>query len=117
MTPRDRKLLRDILENAGVAARGVLGLSAANVAADPSLLYKSLYALLIVGEAAGKLSAEAKASMPHVPWEEIVATRHFVAHGYDKVEPRTIISIAEDDLPPLIDAINAALQADADPEA
>ena len=105
MTPRDRRLLRDIVENARIAENSSGGVSPELFDETPALKYTTLYALQIVGEAAGKLSDETKAKLPTIPWEEIVATRHVIVHGYDKVDPTTIISIAQDDLPPLIDAI------------
>lgn len=109
MTPRDRKLLTDILENAQIAhMQG--GVKAELFDATPSLKYTALYSLLIVGEAASKLSAETKAAVPSIPWDEIVGTRNFVAHGYDRVDPGTILGILEDDLPPLIETIRAFLK-------
>lgn len=105
MTPRDRRLLRDIVENASIATSSSSGVEAELFDKTPALKYTTLYALQIVGEAAGKLSDEIKAKLPHIPWDEIVATRHVIVHGYDKVNPRAIIAIAQDDLPPLVDAI------------
>lgn len=107
--PRDRKLLTDILENANIAFdQG--GVSEELFDDTPSLKYTALYALLVVGEAAAKLSPETKAAMPSVPWDEIVGTRNFVAHGYDRVDPATILGIIEDDLPPLMDTVRKFLK-------
>ena len=110
MTPRDRRLLRDIVENADIAIGGTLGVDADIFDRTPALKYMTLYALQIVGEAASKLSVETKAKLSGIPWDEIVATRHIIAHGYDKVDPETIMAIAQDDLDPLIDAIRTLLR-------
>ena len=114
MTSRDRRLLRDMLENADIA----YGSSLADPGLfdrTPALKYTTLYALLIVGEAANKVSPETRALLPQVPWAQIVATRHFVAHGYDRVDPEVILGIAQDDLPPLMAALSALLAAEEPP--
>jgi uncharacterized protein with HEPN domain len=109
MTPRDRRLLTDILQNAHIAhMQG--GVSEQLFDDTPSLKYTALYSLLIFGEAASKLSTETKAAIPSVPWDEIVGTRNFVAHGYDRVDPATILGIIEDDLPPLMETIRTFLK-------
>lgn len=112
MTPRDAKLLRDILENAGIADDHVHGVRAETFDRTPALKYVVLHAIQIVGKAAGKLSDEAKAMFPTIPWDEVIGTRHVIVHGYDKVDPEIIISIAKDDLAPMMNAIRDALRAE-----
>lgn len=112
MTPRDRRLLRDMLENAAIARDTTDGVDIRLFDETPSLKYTALYALLIVGEAANKISPEVRAQLPDVPWADIIATRHFVAHGYDRVDPAVVIGIAQDDLPALIDALRRFLDAE-----
>lgn len=96
-------MLRDMLRNADIAYGSSLA-EPELFDKTPALKYTVLYALLIVGEAS-KVSSETRALLPEVPWADIVATRHFVAHGYDRVDPEVILGIAQDDLPPLMDAL------------
>lgn len=112
MTPRDRRLLGDMLKNAVVAMDNSGGVDAAVFDETPPLKYTTPYALLIVGEAASKLSPEVKARLPSTPWDEIVRTRHVIAHGYDKIDPEVILGITADDLPPLVKAIGRLLAAE-----
>ena len=109
MTPPERRLIRDMIENAHIAMDSSRDVDAELFDGTPALKYTTLYALQIIGEAASKLSDTLKAAYPGVPWEEIVATRHLIAHGYDKVSPGAIIDIAQADLPPLIDALRLML--------
>lgn len=98
-----------MIENAHIAMDSSRGVDAEVFDATPALKYTTLYALQVIGEAASKLPDVFKAAHPNVSWEEIVATRQLIAHGYDKVSPGAIIDIAQDDLPPLIDALRLML--------
>ena len=42
--------------------------------------------IMIVGEAASRLSDEIKSKYPNVPWREACDMRNFVAHEYMKVD-------------------------------
>jgi uncharacterized protein with HEPN domain len=44
-----------------------------------------------------------------VPWTQIIGTRNFLAHGYDRIDPGTLWKVIEDDLAPLRDSVEAAL--------
>lgn len=63
----------------------------------------------IIGEAAFKVSDEAKAAHPSIPWKSIVNMRHKLIHGYDRVDLDVLYRTIRDDLPPLIDALNEAI--------
>ena len=114
MTPGDLKRLQHILANIDIAQANTRA-PVELFEATPQLKYTTLYALQIVGEAASKLSAEAKAQMPSVPWDEIVSTRHVIVHGYDGVNPQIIYGIVEDDLPSLKQAIRRFLATQGQP--
>jgi uncharacterized protein with HEPN domain len=61
----------------------------------------------IVGEAAGRVSAECTAANPGIPWREIVGMRHRLIHGYLEVNLNTVWEVVERDLP----ALEASLRA------
>lgn len=52
---------------------------------------------LVVGEAAGDLSATVKANTNAVPWPWIVSLRNRIAHGYQFVDRMTIFGLAMND--------------------
>lgn len=52
---------------------------------------------LVVGEAAGDLSASAKATTADVPWPRIMSLRNRIAHGYQFVDRLTIFGLAMND--------------------
>jgi uncharacterized protein with HEPN domain len=66
--------------------------------------------LEIVGEAAGRVPAEERAHHPEIPWPEIVGLRNRLIHGYDSVDFDILGQILSHDLPPLIGALEKALE-------
>jgi len=67
--------------------------------------------LEIIGEAAGTVSPELKAALPHIPWREMTAMRNRLIHAYFSVDLNLVLDTAHSDLPPLIAALNTALPA------
>jgi uncharacterized protein with HEPN domain len=56
----------------------------------------------IVGEAAGRVSAETRCQYPDIPWASIVAMRNRLVHGYFDMDLDQIWKTLVEDLPPLI---------------
>ncbi len=64
----------------------------------------------IIGEAANKISMEAKDKYPHVPWQQIIAMRHRLIHHYYKTEDIFIWDVVDKDLPRLKGQIISILE-------
>ena len=56
----------------------------------------------IVGEAASRLSAEAKERHPDIPWREIVGMRNRLVHAYFDIDLRLVWETADSDIPVLV---------------
>ena len=65
--------------------------------------------LEIVGEAAARVPPDERAELPDIPWPQTVALRNRLIHGYDDVNFDILWAIIADDLPPLIAALERAL--------
>ena len=65
------------------------------------------YLITVVGEAANKLADATRASLPMVPWSEIIGMRNILIHQYYIVEPRVVHDTVVNSLPVLIAALNA----------
>ena len=106
---RDRVRLDHMLDH----AREAIALSRGKVRADldnDRILNLALVRLLeIVGEAAGRVSKEECAHHPELPWPQIIGLRNRLIHGYDAVDNDILWQIITDDLPPLVDALEAIL--------
>jgi uncharacterized protein with HEPN domain len=102
---RDSALLLDML----LAARKVRTFNAAatwgTFQADEMLQSATEYQLQIVGEAASKVSKEFQVAHPEVPWPKIVGLRHRLVHDYPRIELPKIWAIVENQIPPLIAAL------------
>lgn len=59
-------------------------------------------AMLIIGEAANRVSLEFKAQHPEVPWQRMVSLRNILVHAYHDLNGPKIWSIARNDAPALV---------------
>jgi len=56
------------------------------------------------------MSAEGKASVPEIPWPQIIGMRHKLVHDYLGIDYEEVWRTAIDDLPALIRSLEAALR-------
>ena len=62
-----------------------------------------------IGEAAVRVSLEARALLPDVPWRQIVDMRNRLVHVYFNVDPDLVWEVVARDLAPLLDSLDRAL--------
>jgi len=55
------------------------------------------YHLVVIGEAVGNLSAEARMQAPEVPWASIKGLRNLLTHEYFDIREELLIEIIEGD--------------------
>jgi uncharacterized protein with HEPN domain len=103
--------LRHMLDHAKEAVAMARGRTRADLDSNRQLNLSLVRLLEIVGEAAGRVPAEEQASHPDIPWPEIVGLRNRLIHGYDSVDFDILWQIVSNDLPPLIAALEKALEA------
>ncbi|MGH7812560.1 MAG: HepT-like ribonuclease domain-containing protein [Candidatus Binataceae bacterium] len=77
----------------------------ADLDTDRQLNLSLVRLLEIIGEAAGRVSAEERTRHPDIPWTEIVGLRNRLIHGYDSVDFDILWQIVTGDLPRLIAAL------------
>ena len=58
--------------------------------------------LEVIGEAAGKVSADTQAAHPQIPWRDITGMRHRLIHGYGEVRLDIVWIVVHDHLDSLI---------------
>lgn len=56
-------------------------------------------------ESSQRLSAEAKATEPQIPWRELAGFRNVIVHGYLGVDLEAVWLVVEGDLPALAEAV------------
>src|SRR4051794_8415905 len=76
---------------------------------DRTMQHAVIRCLTVVGEAANRVSADTRATLPEIAWGEAVGLRNVLVHEYQRVDFAHIWTIVEDDLPPLLNALNKHL--------
>ncbi len=96
------------------AVREARGFSATRSRSDLDLDRMFLLAIVkdieIIGEAASRVSKEARAQFPAIPWQDIVAMRHRLIHGYFDIDLDIVWSTVTDDLSGLAAQLERALE-------
>ena len=98
---RDAGAIRDMMNAMREADRHIRGLSmeASGAASHPR--DAALYRVLVLGEAATRVSSDLKDKYPHIPWADIIGMRNILIHGYEKVNWRVVWHTIHDDFPVL----------------
>jgi len=107
MQPEDRDIafLWDIFE----AAKDIHDFVRETTFKEFSLDKKTRYAverqLIVIGEAAQRISERYKEEHDEIPWKKMVGLRNILAHEYGEVLVERIWLIARENIPSLIDII------------
>ncbi len=95
----DRDRLLDILE--AIAAIQEQAQTRERFNADKLLRVWCLHHIVIIGEAAARVSESMQELYPSVPWRRVVAMRNAVVHAYFQVDWDEVWNVVERDLEPL----------------
>ena len=106
---RDNAYLADILNAARAIRRFVHGVNREQFLANEEKYEAVNRKLEIIGEAARRLSPEARAQFPGIPWRLVTAMRNILIHDYDDVNLHVVWQTTQSDLPALIQAVETHL--------
>ena len=109
MSNRDRPSLEDMLRAARKVVEYAEGTTRESLPSIPMRLDAVLYEIVVLGEAARRLSTELRAAHPEVPWREIIGLRSVITHGYDQIDDDELWRVIERDLPDLLSKLEAIL--------
>jgi uncharacterized protein with HEPN domain len=109
MQNRDRQSLEDMLAAARKILRYAEDTTQETLPATPMRLDAVLYEIVVLGEAARRLSEEIRTAHPEVPWREIIGMRSIVTHGYDQVDDDELWQVIQRDLPDLMPKLEKIL--------
>ncbi len=102
MPPPDSVRLRHMVEAIEAGMQFAKRRSRADLDTDPMLMYALVRAIEVVGEAASKVSEATRATMPGVPWRDLVGMRNRVVHAYFDINRDILWTTATEALPPLL---------------
>ena len=102
MPPSDVVRLRHMLDAAREAIAFGTGRTSDDLARDRVLTLALVKCIEIIGEAAAKVTAETRSSMPRIPWSDIIGMRNRLIHAYFDVDVNRVSDTIANDLPPLI---------------
>ena len=103
--------VRDMLAACERILRYTDGLEQQAFVADDRTYDATLRNLGIIGEAARRIPESVRESRDEIPWRAIIGTRNRVVHAYLGIDDDVIWSIVTDDIPELMPALQALLDA------
>ncbi len=109
MSNRDRSSLEDMLRASRKVREYAAGTTRESLPTVPMRLDAVLYEIVVLGEAARRLSPEIRTAHPEVPWREIIGLRSVITHGYDQIDDDELWRVIERDLPDLLSKLESIL--------
>jgi uncharacterized protein with HEPN domain len=101
--------MRQMLDHAREAARLAQEHTRTELDSDRLLGLALLQLLLILGEAASRISSACQETHPEIPWRQIISLRNRLIHGYDTIDFDILWKIITTDLPSLIASLENAV--------
>ena len=85
MSPDDHVRLH-MMDAAASAVRFTYGRTREDLDRDQLLTFGVTHAVMIIGEAAARISPTSRAEVPDVPWTQIVGMRNRLVHAYFDID-------------------------------
>jgi uncharacterized protein with HEPN domain len=106
---RDQQSIQDIWNAAQEILSFTAGMDYESLVSDRRTQAAVLYEILIVGEAANRLSSEFRSQHSTVPWKDIIGMRNILVHQYDQIDTEVVWDVICRDIPELINLIQPLL--------
>lgn len=101
--------LKDMLDSATRVQRQIAGKTYDEFLNDENLQDVVTFRLMVIGEAAKKISAAARATFPGLPFDDMAKMRNVMAHRYWIINHKVVWDTASNDLTELIKQLTARL--------
>lgn len=110
MPDEDDNHLREMLEAAHVCRYFVEGRTRTDLDDELMFYYAVVKAVELIGEVAWRVSGNTRAENPEIEWDEIVAMRHHLVHGFRSIDRDKLWTVAQHHVPVLITQLEATLE-------
>ena len=102
--------LRHMLDAALEAREFIKGRARESLDTNRMLALSLVKEIEIIGEAANQVSETTRPQTSAIPWEDIIAMRNRLVHAYFDINLEILWRTVQEDLPPLISAIEDVLK-------
>jgi uncharacterized protein with HEPN domain len=99
---RDQQSVQDIWDAAQEILSFTEGMDQVALAADRRTQAAVLYDIVVMGEAANRLSDDFRSQHSTIPWKDIIGMRNILAHQYDAVSVEIVWNVIHQDIPELM---------------
>jgi uncharacterized protein with HEPN domain len=103
--PRDMAYLLDILIHARDARHFTAGMTKGQFLSDRKCQFAVIRCIEVIGEAAKRLSQDARERFPQIPWSQMARMRDLLIHAYDRIVLDEVWTTVRTDLPTLISVL------------
>ena len=106
---RDLQFLLDMLQSAELILIYTAQCSQTELIANIQLQDSVIRRLLVIAEAARRVSETTRQTLPNIPWQQINGMRNRLVHEYDDIDLSIVWNVIQVDIPPLIAALQSVL--------
>jgi uncharacterized protein with HEPN domain len=108
----DTVRLRHMLQAAELALRFCAGRQRADLDADDMLRFALVHAVMVVGEAASKVSDATRRELADIRWPAMIGMRHRLVHAYFEIDAAVLWQSATEGMRALAARLRSALGSD-----
>lgn len=106
---RDLQFLLDMLQSAELILTYTAQCSKDEFVANVQLQDSVIRRLLVIAEAARRVSDTTRQSLPNVSWQEINGMRNRLVHEYNDVNLNIVWNVVQFEIPPLIEELKSQI--------
>jgi len=106
---RDQQSIQDIWNAVQEILSFTVGMTYEALETDRRTQAAILYEIVVMGEAANRLSSEFRAQHSTIPWKDIIGMRNILTHQYDKVDVEVVWDAINQDIPELMTLLQPLL--------
>ncbi|MEA3276157.1 MAG: HepT-like ribonuclease domain-containing protein [Pseudomonadota bacterium] len=106
----DRVRVLHMIDAGEAALQFIAGRSRADLDDDRMLLFASVRAVEVIGEAASKISEDARSANKHLPWTAIVGMRNRLVHGYFDIDTDIVWRTVTEEIPDLLSRLREIVE-------
>jgi len=106
---RDLQFLLDMLQSAELILTYTAQCSKDEFVANVQLQDSVIWPLLVIAEAARRVSEPTRQASPNVSWQEINGMRNRLVHEYNDVNLNIVWDVVQFEIPPLIEELKSRI--------